>query len=264
MSNPINMRPFTEQAALFAHISEIAYLDAPEGPARFAELGFIAELIDVNGSQAYWLQNDTDLVIACRGTQPTDFRDLAADLKAAPVKSSQGIMFVHHGFKSSVDNIWPELSAKAKKYGKKRTVWCTGHSLGAAMATLVSFKLQRAEDLPSPQALFTYGSPKVGNNAYIKAIEEIGLLHFRFVNNADIVTRVPPWPYKHFGGMYYMNHWGNLRALTWTQLVQDRLRGFWKGIKKGEINFFSNHSITRYKENLERWARGEERPQDKI
>ena len=264
MSDPINMRPFTEQAHLFAKISNLAYLDAPEGPARFAELGFGAELVDVNGSQAYWLQNDTDLIIACRGTQPTDFRDIAADLKAAPVKSSQGINFVHHGFKQSADNVWPELSAKAKKFGKKRTVWCTGHSLGAAMATLVAYKLQRSEDLPNPQALFTYGSPRTGNKEYIKAMEASGLLHFRFVNNADIVTHVPPFPYRHFGGMYYMNHWGNLRALTWTQLVKDILRGFIKGLKKKEINFFCNHSIGNYEANLLTWSKGETNPQDTI
>jgi triacylglycerol lipase len=258
----INMKPFTEQAALFARISEIAYLDAPEGPAKFAELGFIAELVDVNGSQAYWLQSKDDLVIACRGTQPTDFRDIAADLKAAPVKSSQGINFVHLGFKQSADNVWAELSANAKKYGKKRTVWCTGHSLGAAMATLIAYKLQRSEDCPNPQALFTYGSPRTGNKEYIKAMEDSGLLHFRFVNNADIVARVPVWPYKHFGGMYYLNHYGNLRALTFKQLCKDIWRGFIVGIKKKDINFFSNHSITNYAERLERWTTGVEYPQE--
>lgn len=256
------MRPFTEQAAFFARCSEYAYLDEIEGKKKFKELGFKATFIDVNGSQAYWLANKDDLVIACRGTEPTDFRDIAADLKAKPVMSSQNIKFVHSGFKESVDNIWPMLSDLADDYGKTRTVWCTGHSLGAAMATLVAYKLQRSPDLPNPQALFTFGSPKVGNKDYIKAVEDTGLLHFRFVNNADIVTTVPPWPYKHFGGMYYMNHWGNIRGVTWKQLIKDRCRGFWKGIKKGEINFFSNHSSTRYADNLENWATGVEYPQE--
>lgn len=261
---PMNMKSFTEQAYLFAKFSELAYLDEKEAIPEFKKLGFDATLIDVDGSQAYWLVNDDDLVIACRGTEPTELKDIAADLKARFVKSNQGIRWVHAGFRDSINNIWPRLSELAGKYGKKRTVWCTGHSLGAAMATLISYRLQRSEDLPSPQALFTYGSPKVGTKSYIKAIEESGLLHFRFVNNADIVTRVPPWPYKHFGGMYYMNHWGNLRGVTGLQLIKDRLRGFIKGLRKGEINFFSNHSITRYANNLYNWSQGIERPQDKI
>jgi hypothetical protein len=61
-----------------------------------------------------------------------------------------------------------------------------------------------------------------------------------------------------------MNHWGNIRAASGLQLIQDRLRGFIKGLQKGEINFFSNHSIPRYVANLERWAAGEERSQDQI
>lgn len=258
----INMKPFTEQAALFARISEIAYLDAPEGPAKFAELGFIAELVDVNGSQAYWLKNDEDLIIACRGTEPTQLADIAADLEAFPVPSSTGIGKNHLGFKTSVDHIWHDLEELAVDYGKTRTVWCTGHSLGAAMATIVAYRLQRADNLPNPQALFTYGSPRVGDKAYITGIESTGVLHFRFVNNADIVARVPLWPFHHFGGMYYMNHYGNLRAPTAWQVTKDVWRGFLVGLKRKEINFFSNHSITNYAERLERWATGIEYPQE--
>ena len=91
----INMKPFPEQAALFARCSEYAYLDEAEGKAKFKELGFKATFIDHDGSQAYWLVNDDDLVIVCRGTQPTEFKDIAADLKALPVKSSTGIGKTH-------------------------------------------------------------------------------------------------------------------------------------------------------------------------
>jgi triacylglycerol lipase len=253
----INMRPFPEQAWLFAKISEIAYLDPRDGVNAFAELGFDATFIDRNGSQAYWLKNDDDLVIACRGTEPTEFADIAADLAAIPVKSSTGVGKNHLGFKSSVDNIWHDIEELANDYGKTRTVWCTGHSLGAAMATIVAYRLQRTEDCPNPQAVFTYGSPRVGNKTYIKGIEATGVLHFRFVNNADIVARVPLWPFHHFGGMYYMNHYGHLRALTFWQVTKDVWRGFLVGLKRKNINFFVNHSITRYAANLERWKNGD-------
>ena len=253
----INMRPFTEQAWLFAKISELAYLDAKEGKAAFKELGFKATLLDNKGSQAYWLENKHDLILACRGTEPTEFADIASDLKFRPVKSNTGIKYVHRGFKEAVDRIWPQLKELADDHGKTRKVWCTGHSLGAAMATLVAYRLQKAEDLPSPQALFTYGSPRVGTKNYIKNIESTGLLHFRFVNNADIVARVPVWPYYHFGGMYYMNHYGKLRSMCAWQTTKDVWRGFVVGLKRKQINFFTNHSITRYADNLEQWKNGE-------
>jgi hypothetical protein len=97
----------------------------------------------------------------------------------------------------------------------------------------------------------------VGDKKYIKGITDTGVLHFRFVNNADIVARVPLWPFYHFGGMFYMNHYGNLRAPTAWQVTKDVWRGFVVGLKRKEINFFSNHSITRYAANLERWKNGD-------
>jgi triacylglycerol lipase len=253
----INMKHFPEQAYLFAKLSEIAYSDDAEAAPKFEELGFESTFINVEGSQAYFLKNDTDLVFVCRGTQPTEFADIVADLDARPVASSSGVGFVHRGFKTSVDNVYPTLKVIAEQYGKSHTIWCTGHSLGAAMATIVAYRLQRAENLPSPQALFTYGSPRVGDKKYIRGIESTGVLHFRFVNNADIVARVPLWPFYHFGGMYYMNHYGHLRAPTAWQVTKDVWRGFLVGLKRKEINFFTNHSITRYAANLERWKNGD-------
>lgn len=259
--NKIEMLPFPAQAHLFAKLSELAYKDIEVVEETFAQMGFLAHFFDVKGSQAYLLKNEHDLVVVCRGTQPTEFADIKADLNAIMMPSSTGIGHVHKGFKTSVDNIWPELEEQLKSYGKTRTIWCTGHSLGAAMATLLSYRLQRTEDCPNPKALFTYGSPKVGNHKYVKGIESIGLLHYRFVNNADIVARVPVWPYHHFGGMYYMNHYGNLRNPTNWQVTKDVWRGFLVGLKRKEINFFSNHSITRYAENLNDWVQGTEKPQ---
>ena len=258
---PIKQTKFTEQAYLFARLAKLAYLDPDQSEEPFAQLGFNAHFFDINGSQAYLLTNAHDLVVVCRGTEPTEFKDIAADLDARMVPSSTGIGKVHRGFKSSVDNIWPSLADKLRDYGKTRTVWCTGHSLGAAMATLLAYRLQRTEDCPNPQALYTFGRPRVGNKTNVKAIESIGVLHFRFVNNADIVARVPVWPYRHFGGMYYMNHFGNLRAPTAWQVTKDVWRGFLIGLKRREINFFSNHSMVRYENNLLKWNLGVENPQ---
>ena len=138
---PIKQTKFTEQAYLFARLAKLAYLDPDQSEEPFAQLGFNAHFFDINGSQAYLLTNAHDLVVVCRGTEPTEFKDIAADLDARMVPSSTGIGKVHRGFKSSVDNIWPSLADKLRDYGKTRTVWCTGHSLGAAMATLLAYRL---------------------------------------------------------------------------------------------------------------------------
>jgi len=257
----IQMKPFPEQALLMATFSRLAYLDQAAGKTEFAKLGFDASLISVNGSEAYFITDGTDLVVACRGTEPTQWTDIAADLDARLTASSTGKGFVHHGFKTSVDQIWAGLVEKLSVYGKQRTIWCTGHSLGAAMATLLAYRLQRAERMPNPQALFTFGSPRVGDKSYIRAIEDSGLLHFRFVNNTDIVPRVPVWPFQHFSGIYYMNHWGNLRTASGWQLTKDVGRGIVQGIKQRKFSLLDNHNIGNYEANLRTWATGVENVQ---
>lgn len=249
---------FPEQSLLFAKLSNIAYLQPNESTSKFKELGFDNEFYSINGSDVYCVFNDDDVIVVCRGTQPTELSDIIADIRFKLVPSTSGYGEVHHGFKQSVDNIWSSLSKKLKKYGKKKDIYLTGHSLGAAMATLIATRCKRLDDMPNPIALFTYGSPKVGNGAYIGLMYGIGLNHHRWVNNADIVTRNPVFPYEHHGELHYMNHDGQVVEMTTWQIIKDRIRGFFKGIKKGKINFFVNHSIERYQENLEKWIKSNE------
>lgn len=251
----INDLPFAEQSLIFAVLSKIAYLDPKESKPKFAELGFKSVFFDRNGSQAYCVYDSNDVIIVCRGTQPTELSDIVADIRFALVPSSSGSGKVHHGFKQSVDNLWESIEQCLAKYGKKKDIYLTGHSLGAAMATLIAVRCKRLDTMPNPVALFTYGSPKVGNNAYKKLINSVELVHHRWVNNADAVTRNPIWPYKHHGTLHYMNHYGDVKNMTAWQITKDRFRGFLVGIKKGKINFFVNHSIDNYIENLEKFTR---------
>ena len=59
---------------------------------------------------------------------------------------------------------------------------------------------------------------------------------YRWVNNNDIVARVPPaWlGYRHKGEEIYLNAFGQIRQLTTWQRIKDRWRGFVRGLKRGE------------------------------
>ena len=70
-------------------------------------------------------------MIACRGTQPTQLEDVAADLKIMPVKADFFPGDIHAGFKDYVDRLWPKivkLLVKDHKFGPfgPKKVWCTG------------------------------------------------------------------------------------------------------------------------------------------
>src|SRR5210317_1389237 len=95
---------FKERSLLFAKLAEISYNDnIKEVKKQVKKLGFTTvEFYNREGAQAYRFMNKEDLVIACRGTQPTEFNDIKADLKAVPVVA-ETISRVHQGFKAEVD-----------------------------------------------------------------------------------------------------------------------------------------------------------------
>lgn len=258
----ITQMSFPERSLLFAKLSSIAYNDnIKEVKKQVKNLGFTTvEFYDRDGAQAYRFMDKDDLVIACRGTQPTQWNDIKADLQAVPVVA-ETVSRVHQGFKKEVDDLWPmiiEDITRTQNLDKK--LWFTGHSLGAAMTTIMASRCHHDPELPDPIETYTYGSPRVGWPTYVKSL---GMVHHRWVNNNDIVTRVPLtiMGYRHHGEENYMNAYGNIRKVTGWQRFKDRMRGMWMGIKAGSIDNFSDHNMSLYIANLEMYVQGKENSQ---
>jgi triacylglycerol lipase len=232
---------------LFAQISRISYLE-PDGVDHYiARLGLEVErFADREGAQAYVFGNDTDVVVACRGTEPNDWNDVKADVNAVMVLA-ETVGRVHRGFKQEVDDLWPVLEGIIAT--EERTLWFTGHSLGGAMATICAGRCYLAHIPAMPEAVYTFGAPRVGTKRYVNHVD-VDLT--RWVNNNDIVPRVPPrWlGYTHTGRRMYINAYGKVRRLTPQQRTKDRWRGFVQGLKEGKVDHFSDHAIARYVEYI--------------
>ncbi len=154
---------------------------------------------------------------------------------------------VHRGFKKEVDDLWPTLENMLSSNVKN--LWFTGHSLGGAMATICAGRCLLSSINSNPIQIQTFGSPRVGNKRYINHTK---VNYLRWVNNNDIVTRSPPvWlGYRHTGTEMYLDAKGCINKLTKIQKSQDRWNGFVSGLKKKEIDHFSDHSIERYVEYI--------------
>lgn len=254
VAGPVSELSFLERSLLFAELSQICYLSRAEAGRLAFRMGFPEiRYYDNDGAQSYIFGNDHDRVVVCRGTEPNDWNDIRADLDLATVIAETAGR-VHRGFKREVDDLWPRLEQAL--VNNRLPLWFAGHSLGGAMATICASRCKLSHIHSNPRALFTYGSPRVGNGKYVKYV------HFeahRWVNNNDIVTRVPPWwlGYRHKGHEVYLDSYGEIRRLTAWQRVKDRWRGFLTGLRKREFDHFTDHSITRYVEYIQRAVEAE-------
>jgi triacylglycerol lipase len=231
------------RALLFAELSMISYHSEQLVNLYANQLNFDKVIFyEKDGSQAYSFINETDHVIACRGTEPNEWNDLKADIDATAALA-ETVGRVHRGFKQEVDDIWPVIEESIKN--NRKNLWFTGHSLGGAMATICASRCLLSHIYSVPEQIQTFGSPRVGNMTYINHTK---VDYMRWVNNNDIVTRVPPvWTgYRHAGTKMYLNSQGKLTTPTVPQLAQDRWKGFISGLRNGTIDYFSDHQISVY------------------
>ncbi len=138
---------------------------------------------------------------------------------------------VHRGFKAEVDDLWPMLETALMD--NDLPLYFCGHSLGGAMSTICAGRCYLSHINSNPRELFTYGSPRVGDKRYINYVK---LDHYRYVNNNDIVARVPPafMGYRHCGSEVYVNRHGEIQKLGLIMKRRDRWRGFFRGLWKAK------------------------------
>jgi triacylglycerol lipase len=241
----IKLKTFKERSWMFAYFSYIAYMIPRDGINAFASFGFDATFIDFDGSQAYWLVSETDLVIVCRGTEPTKLEDITTSFDFRLINASPFPGKVHAGFAEATDDLWPTVADLVKKF-PNRAIWLCGHSLGGSISALLAYRLKGTASTTNPEELYTFGCPKIGNQEYASALDSTGLVHHRFVNSIDMVPNIPPIGYEHFGRLHYIDGSGKIVDPAWYQSIKDRARG----IAAGDVNFFVNHRITRYVNNL--------------
>ena len=247
LAGPIGSLSFLRRSLLFAELSNLSYLSRAEAGQLAYQMGFPEiRFYDRDGAQAYIFANDDDAVVTCRGTEPHDWNDVRADLDLGTAVA-ETVGWVHRGFKREVDALWPRLEQAL--VNNTRTLWFTGHSLGGAMAAICAGRCKLSYIRSNPRALFTFGSARIGSRRYVNYVQ---LEAYRWVNNNDIVTRVPPaWlGFRHKGQEVYLNAYGKIRRLTRWQRVKDRWRGFVRGLREGRFDHFADHSIGQYIQHI--------------
>ena len=100
-------------------------------------------------------------------------------LQARPADHHQDLtspLVVHAGFFISYNDSYlrPNVTDAVREMmtvHRGDPIYVVGHSMGAAVATLCALDLQLTFDLgPSDVRLYTYGSPRVGNQAFAEFV----------------------------------------------------------------------------------------------
>lgn len=233
---------YIENCHHMAQMAAIAYLDENEAKEKYKDLGYTNhKFFNEDGAQCYAVWSSDAYVLCFRGTEPDEFSDILADLNAIPDRAELD-GYVHDGFQDELEKLWTDVEAHVTRNLKNRKLFICGHSLGGAMATVCASRLVDQID-----ALYTYGSPRVGSHSFVEALK---IIHYRHVNNNDIVPCVPPYPlYSHHGILRYINRHRKIVPLTRWQRFKDKVLGrleSWMGYKP--FDGVSDHAMDAYVE----------------
>jgi hypothetical protein len=175
------------------------------------------------------------VIIACRGTE--SIRDVVTDVEATKSQFSMNDDFiesaaVHTGFQRSAQTLCQHVAAVIRGRGgleQGSEIMFCGHSLGGALATLISADMELRKLLKPFAALdakdrfvpevWTWGCPRVGNSAFASEYHrKVNVKHIRVTNHRDIVARLPPTElgFRHVGLEYNVRYDG-----TFTVIVGD-------------------------------------------
>lgn len=198
---------FTWRTALsLAMASNLAY--SPRGIVESTATAWGlsgCRFIEAADTQCFVASTPEVALVAFRGTESV--RDWLADLNALRVTRPYGR--VHRGFYHAFNDVRSLIESMLSGPASRRIV-LTGHSLGGALATVAAAEWFSAGDF-QPATIYTYGQPRVGDNSFRNFLNlKIGERFSRFVNDDDIVPRVPPG-FRHVGKVFHFDEDGNLQ-----------------------------------------------------
>lgn len=254
-----------DNALALAQASGLAY--APDAATIKAGLkeafgsqptDFVVLNIPANSTSVFVAGFSDAIVVSFRGTEVLANWLTDGQIRLMPFRS---IGLIHQGFQDALDSVFPRLlEVLGDLAGQGRTLWITGHSLGGALALLTAaylrFPVNPAKTLPSPIAgIYTFGQPRVGTHVFCDAcVSNFGRYYFRYVNQQDIVTRVPPRElgYWHIDNVEYITSSGSIEDdPAWWQIFLDQVKVGLSAMQELRlqqpfVDLVADHSIQKY------------------
>ncbi|MGB8012174.1 MAG: lipase family protein [Terriglobales bacterium] len=144
-----------------------------------------------------WLHDASFLMVSCpisgaHGYTEDGFTAVYRSLRIGP---ANGTLAAKDSIKSYLDT------------GAATSVTVCGHSLGGALATLLTLDVGLNTSCHAPTA-YTYASPRTGDHIFAGSYNATIASSYRIVNRQDLVPKLPPilpLPYEHVNTQYELN-----------------------------------------------------------
>jgi predicted lipase len=172
----------------------------------------------------FLLESPEDSILVFRGTQRmAEWLGNVYAVQRPYLDPNTGgeLGLIHEGFRRIADSIIDPLAVDAvQKINPNKPCYVSGHSLGAALATLLALDIALKVPALQPQLrVYVYASPRVGNPDFVRQYAKILPNTYRITNLADLVPTMPPtklraefvhvgeeWSFVSQGGDILPNH----------------------------------------------------------
>lgn len=237
-SRPLNIYQLCAEFSRLAYTNDNIVTRGGLTNIGFSEIKWLS--VSNNQALIAWNSEEKLGIISFRGTEPDQVGDIAADLGISliphpdPTKGK-----IHEGFYQAFYCLQHEIEtwmSEIEQNNSKIDKWLiTGHSLGAAMATIAASVLHFSK---GSKHLINFGSPRVGNVDFIQAINSVE--HRRYVNCCDVICRIPPTingmgNYGHLPNEYYIGQKGVItHNPAPTQIAQDQ--------QQARLDYFTDYA----------------------
>ncbi|KAI8546683.1 hypothetical protein RHMOL_Rhmol07G0138900 [Rhododendron molle] len=167
----------------------VGYVAVCEDRREIARMGRRDIVIALRGTATCleWAENVRDLLVPIPDQKDPTHKQPKVECGFLSLYNTRGAHVP-----SLAESVVDEIHRLMEKYkGETLSITVTGHSLGAALALLVADEVSTCAPNVPPVAVFSFGSPRVGNRGFTDRITTRNIKVLRIVNNQDVITRVP-------------------------------------------------------------------------
>lgn len=256
-----------EHAYWLAKAAELAYADEDESRSTTSGWGFDRfrffhgtpdTSLPIQDPRGFVAVSENMIIVAFRGTEPERLKDWLSDSDLLVESGPADTGTVHQGFNRALDAVYRQVHETVDEFGDNdQTLWFTGHGLGGALAMLASARMYFETPNVLADGVYTFGQPRTCDHLLAGTYDEAFVERtFRFVNNNDVVARMPPGPvFHHVNDVRYFDAHGVLHErVAAAEEVTDSVAGLtgdlFDPIDDGVRDHFIDSYVHRLEQNL--------------